>query len=84
MFTLSLGVEVPDAHGVVVAGGEEIVIFGIDHEVGDAVGVSLEHFDDPVLVDGPIEDQMVLLGGYQNGAVVMRMRYLLDFVDFHE
>ena len=83
-FTLSLGVEVPDAHGVVVAGGEKVVVLGVDHEVGDAVGVPLEHLDDPVLVDGPIEDEVVLLGGHQNGAVVMRVRYLLDLVDFHE
>lgn len=61
---MSLRVEVPDAHGVVVTSGEEIVIFGVDHEVGDAIGVAFEHFDDSVLVDGPIEDQVVLLGCY--------------------
>jgi hypothetical protein len=52
--TLIFGVEVPDSHGVVIAGGEEVVVFGVDHEIGDAVSVSLEHFDDPVLVDGPV------------------------------
>lgn len=84
MVTLCFGVEVPDAHGVVVAGGEEVVVLGVDHEVGDAVGVPLEHLDHPVLVDRPVEDEVVLLGGHQNGAVVVRVGDLLDLVDFHE
>ena len=54
------GIEIPNSHGVVVAGGEEVVVFGVDHELGDGIGVAFEHFDDSVLVDGPIIDEVVL------------------------
>jgi hypothetical protein len=45
--------------------------------------MSLEHLYYSILVDRPIQDQMVLLGCHQNCTVVMRMRYLLYFVNLH-
>ena len=81
---MSFGVEVPDAHGVIVAGGEEGVVFGVECEVGDGVGVSFEHFDDSVFVDGPVEDEVVFFCGDEDGTVVVGVAELLDLVVFHE
>lgn len=78
---MALGVEVPDAHGVVAGGGEEVVVLGVEHQRGDAVGVPLEHLDHPILVDRPVEHQVVLLGRHQHRAVVVRVAHLLDLVD---
>ena len=50
------GIEIPYSHGIIVAGGEEVVVFGVYHELGDGVCVALEHFYYSVLVDRPIID----------------------------
>jgi hypothetical protein len=46
--------------------------------------VALEHLDHAVLVDRPVEDQMVLLSRNQDHTVVMGMGQLLDLVVFHK
>ncbi len=46
--------------------------------------MSLEHFDDFVVVDGPVQDEVVLFGGDQNRVFVVGVGQLLDFVVFHE
>lgn len=79
---MALGVEVPDAHGVVAGRGQEVVVLGVENQRGDAIGVPLEHLDHPILVDGPVEHQVVLFGRHQDGAVVMGVADLLDLVDF--
>jgi hypothetical protein len=81
---LIFGIDVPDAHSIVVAGSEEAVVFGVDDEVGDGIGVAFEHLDDLVFVDGPIEDEVVFFGSHQNGTVVVGVGQLLDLVRFHE
>ena len=46
--------------------------------------MSLEHFDGFVVVDGPVQDEVVLFGGDQNRVFVVGVGQLLDFVVFHE
>jgi len=46
--------------------------------------VALEQLDHPILMDGPIENEVVFLGRHQNGTVVVRVAQLLDLVRFHE
>ncbi len=46
--------------------------------------MSFEHLDDLVVVDGPVQDEVVLFGGDENGVLMVGMRELLDFVIFHE
>ena len=81
---MSFGVKIPDSHCVVATGGEEVVVFGVNDEVGDGVVVSFEHFDHFVFVDGPIEDEMSFFGGNQNCAVVVSMCELFDLMNLHE
>lgn len=50
----------------------------------DGIAVALEHFYHPVFVDRPIQNEMVLLGGYNNSIIVVRVRELLYLVGFHE
>jgi 2-polyprenyl-3-methyl-5-hydroxy-6-metoxy-1,4-benzoquinol methylase len=44
----------------------------------------LEHLYDPVLVDGPVEHEVVLLGGHQHCRVVVRVADLLYLMDLQE
>ena len=57
-----LAVQVPQPQRAVIAGAQEVVVLGVDHQVGDGVPVPLEHLDHPILMDRPIQDQIVLLG----------------------
>ena len=81
---MALGIQVPDAHGVVCGGGEEIVVLWVEDQRGDAVAVPLEHLYDPVLVDGPVEHEVVLLGGHQHCRVVVRVADLFNLMDLQE
>jgi hypothetical protein len=45
--------------------------------------MSFEHLYYSILVDRPVQDQMILLGRHQNCTVVMGMGYLLYFVNLH-
>ena len=68
-----LGVEVPDPQRVIVGSRQEVVVFGVDCQVGNGVAVAFEHFDDFVLVDGPIQHHVVLFCGYDDCVVVVSM-----------
>ncbi len=46
--------------------------------------MSFEHLDDFVVVDGPVQDEVVFFGGDKNGVLMVGVGELLDFVIFHE
>lgn len=46
--------------------------------------MSFEQFYDFVLVDRPVQDEVVLLGRHQDRAVVMGVGEQFDFVGLHE
>ena len=46
--------------------------------------MSFECFDDSILVDGPVENEMILFSCNKNGIVIVSMSELLYLVIFHE
>ena len=78
-----VGIEVPQTKSIIVGGGQEHVILVVDHQVDDRIRMPFEHLDDSILVDRPVQHQVVLLGGHQHRTVVVGMGDLLDLVVLH-
>ena len=55
----------------------------MDEQLCDGVSVSSEHLDDLILMDGPVQYQMILLGGHENRIGVMCMTDLFNLMNFH-
>ena len=46
--------------------------------------MSFKHFDDFILVDGPVENEVIFLGCDQDGTIMMGVAELLYLMGFHE